>query len=277
MIRPSIPLLSCSPTTLCTHGCREPFDSDRPGLLSQNRFLDQRVCFVCQQNAAEIGVRLQPRCQIHLVSDDRVVHAIVAAEVSDRAETGIDADAKLEDVFLTPLAPLGLQIAHSLLHRNRHSHACDSVLPRSPGFRISKKQHDGVADEFVDGGAVLKRNRRHFPEILIQKIREFFGFQQVGLGKAGNIGKENRQLLALRSDLDVFLPAEYRFIQLRRQVLEGFVERDSSIRFFSETSLVAASARCLASTRLSSVRFSPVISVITVTAPPVATFRRAIR
>ena len=65
-----------------------------------------------EEDATQVGMRLQPCREIHFVADDRVVDALIAAEVSYGAEAGVDPDAKLEEV---------------LLPRSRHS-ACRSRI-----------------------------------------------------------------------------------------------------------------------------------------------------
>ena len=54
---------------------------------------------MCDHDSAELGMGLQPRGQIHLVADDGVVHAVLAAEICDGTEARIDPDAQLEWLF----------------------------------------------------------------------------------------------------------------------------------------------------------------------------------
>ena len=197
----------------------EPLDGDGAGLLGEHGVLDQRVGLVREEDASEVGVRLQPRGQIHLVADDRVVDAIVAAEVADRAKAGVDPDPQLEDVLLAALPPLGLQIPHPLLHGDRHLDAGRRVVARAARFRIAEEQHDGVADELVDGRPVLEGDRRHLAQVLVEQARQLLRFQEVrGFREARDVREEDRQLLALRCDLDALLAAEDRPVQLRRKV-----------------------------------------------------------
>ena len=42
---------------------------------------------------------LQPGGQIHLVANDGVVHPVLAAEIANGAESGVDPDAQLERLF----------------------------------------------------------------------------------------------------------------------------------------------------------------------------------
>jgi hypothetical protein len=54
---------------------------------------------VSDQDSAELSVGLQPRGQIHLVANDGVVRAVLAAEIANGTETRVDPDAQLEWLF----------------------------------------------------------------------------------------------------------------------------------------------------------------------------------
>ena len=70
-----------------------------------------------------VGGRLNPRREIHLGADDRVIHAVCRAEIADVAITGIDADPHLEGLLETACALFLLQFDHLLLHGDSHPHA----------------------------------------------------------------------------------------------------------------------------------------------------------
>ena len=76
------------------------------------------------------------------IADHRVVDPYIAAEIAHGAEARVDADAQLKDVFLPPLAPLDLQVAHPLLHRDRHLESRGGVLARAAAFRVAEEQVD---------------------------------------------------------------------------------------------------------------------------------------
>ena len=78
-------------------------------LLGQNDVFDERIGFMAEQNAAELGMRLQSGRQVHFAADDGVVHAVLAAEIADGAIARIDADPQLERLFQPGIAPFGLQ------------------------------------------------------------------------------------------------------------------------------------------------------------------------
>ena len=106
----------------------------------------------------------EARGQVHLVADDRVINAILAAEISDRAIASIDPNAKSEKGCCYP--------------RPRHS-ACRSAMRSCMAMAIfnagqcaslactlvsgsaKKNSMDGVADELVDRGAILHGDIGH--------------------------------------------------------------------------------------------------------------------
>jgi transposase len=62
-------------------------------LLRINHVANDGVGFIGQKNAIGIRLAFQSGGQVYLAADDRVVHAIVASEISDVAEPRVDADA----------------------------------------------------------------------------------------------------------------------------------------------------------------------------------------
>src|SRR5829696_8201237 len=55
--------------------------------------LHMREGLVRDQDAAGRRLVLEPRGEVHGAADDGVVHAVLAAEIADRAVAGVDADA----------------------------------------------------------------------------------------------------------------------------------------------------------------------------------------
>ena len=51
------------------------------------------------EDPAELSMRLQPRGQIHLVTNDGIVHPVLTAEIANSAEASVDPDAQLEWLF----------------------------------------------------------------------------------------------------------------------------------------------------------------------------------
>ena len=84
---------------------------------------------------------------------------------------------------------------------------------------IAEEHHDGVADIFVDGGAVLERDVRHLGQIAVEQIGQLLRFELVGgLGEIDHVGEEDGQLLAVRRDLDILRAGEDRVVDLRREI-----------------------------------------------------------
>jgi hypothetical protein len=86
-------------------------------------------------------------------------------------------------------------------------------------FRIAEKGEDGVADIFVDGGAVFERDLRHLGEIAVEQVGELFGLKIVRRGgEIGDVGEEDGELLAVGRDLHALRAGEDGVVDLRREV-----------------------------------------------------------
>jgi hypothetical protein len=131
--------------------------------------------------------------------------------------------ADAERVLDARVAPLGVQLCEAPLHIKRHPHAGPGVLRFSIGFRIAKKDQNGIADEFVNRAPMRDGGIRHLGEILIEQLSDLLGLQPLsGRGKILDVGKENRELLALGMDRDILFTAKNSFVNLRRQLTGDF-------------------------------------------------------
>src|SRR5262249_16662322 len=68
--------------------------------------------------------------EISLGADDRVIHPVVAAEIADVAEAGVDAHAHAEGLLDAALAPLHVELGEAALHVQGHRQARLCVLDR---------------------------------------------------------------------------------------------------------------------------------------------------
>src|SRR5215813_10312091 len=180
---------------------------------------DERISLVAYDDLSGLGDRLKAGSQISLGADDRIIHSIIAAEVSDIAKTRIYSHSHPERVFDPTVAPLRIQAGNPMLHLDRHAQAGPGVFRVALGFRIAEKHKHRVADELVNGATVSERNVRHLREILIEQFRDLLRLEPLCRRReVFNIGKENRQLLPLSVDRDVLLSAKDALIVLRRQI-----------------------------------------------------------
>jgi hypothetical protein len=69
------------------YGAAKPLYRDSFLFLGQDRILDEGRCSMSDEDSAGLSMGLQPRCQIHLIANDRVVHPVLTAEIADGAET----------------------------------------------------------------------------------------------------------------------------------------------------------------------------------------------
>jgi hypothetical protein len=93
--------------------------------------------------------------------------------------------------------------------------AMASSLP--PARQIAEEPHDPGSHIFIDRGAVAHGDLGHFGQILIEQVRQLFGFEAVGrLREIGDVREEDRQFLPLRGDSGALSAAEDRIVELVR-------------------------------------------------------------
>jgi hypothetical protein len=136
------------------YGSGDSLGLDGRPFFGEDVVLNQRIGLMAQENAAKLSVRLQPRRQVHFAADDRIVHAVLTAEIADGTIARVDSDAQLERLLQSSIAPIRLQLSHSPLHRDGHVDASDCVFLDAPGLRIAEECQDRVADALVDSRAV---------------------------------------------------------------------------------------------------------------------------
>src|SRR6266480_2364150 len=69
---------------------------------------------------------LQPRSKVYGAADHRVVHAVLATEIADRAISGVNADPATQRRLDTTVAPFLRQFTDALLHGDRHLDAASA-------------------------------------------------------------------------------------------------------------------------------------------------------
>ncbi len=69
-----------------------------------------------------------------------------------------------------------------------------------------------------------ERDLGHLGQVMVQQLGQVLRFQLLGgLGEAGDVGEEDRQLATVARHLHLLLAGEDRFIDLRREVLGNLV------------------------------------------------------
>ena len=98
---------------------------------------------------------LEARREVHRVADDRVLHALLAADVARDDLAGVDADAGPERLQ-SALDELHVELRERLAHPDRGAHRVERVVVLRHGR--AEDRHDRVADVLVDD-AVLFASR----------------------------------------------------------------------------------------------------------------------
>ena len=81
------------------HLAADALHGDRRQRVRRHDVAHQRIGLVADHDMAGLGDRLQARGEVRLGADDRIVHAVGAAEIADVAVAGIDAHADAERVL----------------------------------------------------------------------------------------------------------------------------------------------------------------------------------
>src|SRR5918994_1616042 len=91
--------------TVCRDGVSEASHTNLPALLAFDLIVDMREGLVGDQNLARLSFVLEARGKVHCSTDDRVVHTVLAAEVTNGAVSGMHADAASERRLDSRCAP----------------------------------------------------------------------------------------------------------------------------------------------------------------------------
>ena len=197
----------------------ETFDLDRFLGDTQECIPDQQPRLLTDEDFPRLRRSLQPVGKVHLLSDDRIIHALVAAEVADRREPGRDAHAHFEALPDTLGQPLAIEFADSLPHLQRHPHTGHGIFRDASGFRIAKEDQHSISNELVQRAAVLQDHACHAIEVAIQDEGHVLRLHALGLiGESDDIGKEYRELLPAAADSRVLSPLENGLVDLPREI-----------------------------------------------------------
>ena len=138
---------------------------------------------------------LQPGGEVYGSAHHRVVHAVFAAEIADRAIAGVNTNSATQWSLDAAVAPFVRQFANTLLHSDRHLDAGQRIFLHTQRRRIAEEHDNGVTDILVDGRTVLQCDFRHLGEIVVEELGEVLRLHLVGdLGEADEVGKANREL-----------------------------------------------------------------------------------
>ncbi len=147
---------------VCRDGVGHALHLEPAGLFAIDPVFDMGVGLVGNNNLTGRGGAFQAGGQIDAAADDRIVHAVIAAEIAHRAKVRMNAHAATQRFFHAAFTPISLQRHHAVAHGNGHSDTDQGVFPYAPALRIAKENYNGVAHIFIDGGAVFQGDLRHF-------------------------------------------------------------------------------------------------------------------
>src|SRR5918912_224445 len=120
-----------------SNGIRNALDLDVAALLAMDLVLHVGMGLVRDQDGARPRLVLETRGEVRCAADDRVIHPVFTAEVTDGAIARADSHSRTERLLDASFSPDALELAHPLLHRDSHLHAGERVLPHTSCLRIA--------------------------------------------------------------------------------------------------------------------------------------------
>ena len=127
-----------------------------------------------------LGLAFEPRGDIDVVADHRIVEARLRAEIADAAHAGVEPDAELHRLERRPLA------SASWRQRSFESRiSCHHAQCRAAGMarmvavveRRVPERHHRIAHEFVDGALLLEDDVAQRREQAVQEAGQLLGVE----------------------------------------------------------------------------------------------------
>jgi hypothetical protein len=75
------------------------------------------------------------------------------------------------------------ELGKALLHAPGHLQTGLRIGAIAPGLGIAEEDQHGIADELVDGAAIIMSDRRHLREIFVEELRQLLRLQPFGRGR----------------------------------------------------------------------------------------------
>ena len=136
----------------------DPLQADLVDRRAVDELLDLDHRALGDQDLTRLGAVRQPRGQIHLVPEHRVVAASGRSDIADRDPARRDPDPDLERLAVLA-QPCLVQIEHALAHLQTHPHGSFRVIGLRD--RIAKEHHQRVAHVFVERSTVTEHDLGH--------------------------------------------------------------------------------------------------------------------
>ena len=161
---------------------------------------------------AEVAIRAFETCgRVHAIAVRRVVQTIGRAHVADDGGARVHADpsdaerdARRRGAFLESARSSGPMRAHTPLRVARD---------RVDRQRCAEEHRDSVADDAIDGSAVLERDAQHAVEVALEQAERTLGRQALGKRReAFEIGEHEAHL--------AFLAAKASLLRIRENLLD---------------------------------------------------------
>ena len=125
------------------------------------------------QHFAGLGLRFQAGRHIDRSAYGGVIQTAGTSEIPDITESRINSDSDFQIGGETELfADIWLQRIDAVLHFYGHIDTVFRIPHVAIGLRVAIENHNGIADEFIDGPAEFFRDRTHLRKVETQKFAD---------------------------------------------------------------------------------------------------------
>ncbi len=175
----------------------DPLHGDLAARAAGDGVADEGEGRMAEDDAARRALLLEPRGDVHLPADRRVVHPPGGAEVAEAHHAGVDAHAEREVASDARRAPRRGERRDARPEGLRHLYRADRRLARLAALHPEEHQRR-VAHELVDGAAEARRQLGHGREVIVEDAGERRVVERVrDAGEVGQVAEDDRQLAAL--------------------------------------------------------------------------------
>ena len=189
-------LSSDSPSrTAAPTGCSRPLRVSGATLLQAEPAVDPLAGPLADQDRAGCGGGLEASGDVHGVADDGVLDHPADLARSGNDLAGLDADPQAQREAVRPLQLL-VEPFEGALHRQRRAQGTGRIV--LVGDRRAEQDHDGVADQFIDGPLEADRLGGELTEAVGGDVADVLRVKPLGEGgEADEIGEEDGDLTPL--------------------------------------------------------------------------------
>ncbi len=177
---------------------KKTFDGDLVQWSGVDALLDVRRCqgSLRHEDPVVPSVLRQARCEVDVITDDRVLGPRSRPDVAYGYVSGADPDPDVE-LFVPIRGPFRSNVPKPLTHLKSGHHGSLRVILKWD--RISEKREDPIANVLVQRATVAEDYVGHYREVLIESINHLLGLQSIRHRReSSDVGEEDGEIAAGR-------------------------------------------------------------------------------